>query len=87
MMSQDANGDGKLSRDELPEAQAARMFDRGDTNKDGFLEIAEIEVIAKQGAMRAPVGESAMTQFEPSAAVNAMLLSGSHATPRGSPID
>ena len=56
MMSQDANGDGKLSRDELPEAQAARMFDRGDTNKDGFLEIAEIEVIAKEGAMRGGQG-------------------------------
>jgi hypothetical protein len=32
------------------------MFDRGDTNKDGFLEIAEIEVIAKEGAMRGGQG-------------------------------
>ena len=38
-------------------------------------------------AMRAPDGDTAITQFEPSMAMNATLESGSHATPRGSPAD
>ena len=41
----DKNGDGKLSKDELPERMQG-MFERGDTNKDGFLTPDEIRVMA-----------------------------------------
>ena len=34
--NRDANGDGKLSREEFP-PQAQQLFDRIDTNKDGFV--------------------------------------------------
>ena len=36
----DANGDGKLSRDEFP-ANVRRLFDRIDTNQDGFADLKE----------------------------------------------
>jgi Ca2+-binding EF-hand superfamily protein len=41
LMAFDANGDGKLSRAELP-PRFQGIFDRGDTNKDGFLTPDEI---------------------------------------------
>lgn len=41
----DKNGDGKLSKDELPERMQG-MFARGDVNKDGFLSKEEIEKLA-----------------------------------------
>ncbi|MBK7404352.1 MAG: hypothetical protein IPJ41_06865 [Phycisphaerales bacterium] len=47
MMQNDANGDGKLARDELPGRFADRMFETGDANKDGFLDKAELTEIAK----------------------------------------
>lgn len=43
MMQQDANGDGKLSREEVAGGPGERMFERADTNKDGFLDRAELE--------------------------------------------
>jgi len=49
MMGMDANADGKLSRDEMPPMLVERIFDRADTNHDGFIERAEIEVFAKEG--------------------------------------
>lgn len=53
IMSQDQDGDGKLSRDEFPPALVERLFERADTNKDGFVERAELEIVAKEaGAMR-----------------------------------
>ena len=52
----DANGDGKLSKDEVPAPLAERMFERADTNKDGFLDKAELEAMAKAGAMRGGQG-------------------------------
>lgn len=45
----DRNGDGKLSKDELPERMAA-MMERGDTNKDGFLSREELTELAKAQA-------------------------------------
>ena len=41
----DKNGDGKLSKEELPERMQG-MFARGDVNKDGFLSKDEIEKLA-----------------------------------------
>ena len=55
MMAFDANGDGKLSRAELPE-RFQGLFDRGDTNKDGFLTPDEIR---KMVAAQAPPPETA----------------------------
>jgi Ca2+-binding EF-hand superfamily protein len=45
LMAFDANGDGKLSRSELPE-RFQGLFDRGDANKDGFLTPDEIRKMA-----------------------------------------
>jgi Ca2+-binding EF-hand superfamily protein len=45
LMAFDANGDGKLSRSELPE-RFQGIFDRGDVNKDGFLTPDEIRKVA-----------------------------------------
>lgn len=47
LMSFDRNGDGKLSKDEVPERMQG-LFDRGDTNHDGFLTRDEIEKLAVQ---------------------------------------
>jgi len=53
----DANGDGKLSKDEVPPQLAERMFERADTNKDGFLDKAELEAMAKAGPQRGQGGQ------------------------------
>lgn len=53
LMKADANGDGKLSKDEyasIAKARSAkndgsRMFDRMDANHDGVLDAAEINVL------------------------------------------
>jgi EF hand len=47
MMAFDKNDDKKLSKDELPERMQA-MMDRSDTNKDGFLDNAELTAFASQ---------------------------------------
>ena len=52
----DANGDGKLAKDEVPAQLAERMFERADTNKDGFLDKAELEAMAKAGPQRGGQG-------------------------------
>src|SRR5580693_7913060 len=53
LMAFDANGDGKLSRSELPE-RFQGIFDRADLNKDGFLTPDEIR---KMAAAQAPPPE------------------------------
>jgi cytochrome c2 len=45
LMAFDKDGDGKLSRSEVPERMQG-LFDRGDTNKDGFLTREEIRKLA-----------------------------------------
>jgi len=57
MMQQDANGDGKLAKDEVQGPFAERAFDRADTNKDGFIDRAELEAFAKSGGMRGQGGQ------------------------------
>ena len=47
MMSQDANEDGRLTKDELPEFMQQR-FGEIDTDEDGALDPAELETISEQ---------------------------------------
>lgn len=55
-MEGDANHDGKLSKDEVPPQFAERGFERADTNKDGFVDRAEL-VVFFQSQPRGPGGE------------------------------
>lgn len=91
LMSMDANGDGKLSRAEVPPQFAERNFDRFDTNADGFVDRAELEANASNlrpagggggaGGGRMPMGR-AMDSMENSlkalsdSALNASTLEG-----------
>jgi hypothetical protein len=45
LMSFDRNGDGKLTREEVPERMQG-LFDRGDKNQDGTLTAVEIHELA-----------------------------------------
>ena len=58
MMQFDKDGDGKLSKDELPERMAG-MLERGDTNKDGFLSREELVALARSQILMIPGGFSA----------------------------
>ena len=53
LMSFDKNADGALQKAEVPERQAG-LFDRGDTNKDGVLDGAELKKLTADQAA-APV--------------------------------
>ena len=52
-MTYDKNGDGKLSKDELPE-RLKPLMDRADANKDGFLDKAELTEVAQRQGRRNP---------------------------------
>lgn len=54
----DANGDGKLQWEEVPENQRERLFARGDTNNDKVLDQDELRALAAAGPRRlGPGGE------------------------------
>lgn len=48
LMRRDADGDGKLTKDELPEWMRQDMFDKNDTNGDGALDKEEAKKMAER---------------------------------------
>ncbi|MHB8969407.1 MAG: EF-hand domain-containing protein [Pirellulaceae bacterium] len=55
IMSNDKDGDGKVTQAELPEAMQ-RIMQRADTNKDGAIDKAEAEVLAQAMSQRGGSG-------------------------------
>ena len=55
LLAFDKNADGKLSADELPE-RMKNLMERADTNKDGFLDRAELTAQARRQAGGGPGG-------------------------------
>lgn len=70
MMEQDANGDGKLSREEVAGGQGERLFDRADANQDGYVDRAELEATfaarqpGREGGPAAGGGQGGAMTFE-----------------------
>jgi hypothetical protein len=54
ILENDANGDGKISREEMGEGRAARIFDAADANKDDLLDRAELEAFMQQRFQNGP---------------------------------
>ena len=50
----DADGDGRISKDEAPERMQERMFSRMDANGDGFIDEDELEAMAQRMGRRRP---------------------------------
>ena len=48
VMSFDANGDGKVSKEEMPERMQDRLLQRADTNGDGAIDKEEAKKVAEQ---------------------------------------
>ena len=55
LMNLDKNRDGRVSKTEVP-PQMGRMFDRFDSNKDGFIDQAEINALSQGGGKSRPGG-------------------------------
>jgi hypothetical protein len=53
----DANQDGKISKDELPEPMQQRLFPRADANGDGVIDKEELQAIAERFQQRGGGGE------------------------------
>ncbi|MBN1344737.1 MAG: EF-hand domain-containing protein [Phycisphaerae bacterium] len=51
IMSHDKDGDGKVTKDELP-GRAQRLIERGDTNGDGAIDKEEAQKMAEEFAQR-----------------------------------
>jgi len=51
IMRRDTDGDGKISKEELPE-QMQRIFDRADENQDNFIDAAEARAMAERVGRR-----------------------------------
>ena len=55
LMEYDTNGDGKITKDELPERMHA-LFEQGDTNRDGALDREEIKRLTERPGRGGPGG-------------------------------
>lgn len=68
LMRADANGDGKITREEM-RAQADQRFDRLDANKDGVIDQAELQAIrdrmGQRGQGRRGMGRMGMDDMPP----------------------
>ena len=68
LMSGDANGDGMLQWDEVPEQMRERVFERNDTNKDKVLDKAELDSMrqrtGRQGGGPGGPGGGAMSMHD-----------------------
>ena len=53
----DRNGDGKVSKDELPEPMRERMLERADADGDGVIDKQEAEAAAERLGRRGVGGE------------------------------
>ena len=53
LMQGDANGDGKLSAEELPPAMSERLLGRADANSDGLIERSELDTAVRDGVIGA----------------------------------
>ncbi len=68
LMGNDANGDGKLSREEVPASFADRLFEAGDADKDGLLTREELLAIgASFGPSRGQGAPTGQARGEPGA--------------------
>lgn len=56
LLRNDANGDGKLQWEEVPEQNRERLFERGDTNKDKVLDQDELRAMAVASPRRVAPG-------------------------------
>ncbi len=52
MRSWDADGDGLIVRDEVPEMMRERLFDRADTNEDGVIDADELDAMVQSMGRR-----------------------------------
>ena len=59
LMQSDADGDGKVSREEMGEGRFAAVFDQADANGDGFLTEDEISLFIQSRSSRGQRGSQA----------------------------
>ncbi|MFW5652526.1 MAG: PDZ domain-containing protein, partial [Planctomycetota bacterium] len=69
LMQRDANENGKLERDEIPE-RMTRMFERFDQNDDGVIERSEIDAVTGGSEASTPADEDTAEEAETSVSVD-----------------